>query len=90
MKTIRKTVLAFLAERYPAAYTADVITQRINRSGLLDKDATAAEVLDALRTLARMWQRVDLMVDDDGVQHWGATPGGVRSWSLDGSLIVGG
>ncbi|MGI5868651.1 MAG: hypothetical protein ACOX9C_04295 [Kiritimatiellia bacterium] len=88
---LRRIVLAFVAERYPAAYTADAIRQRVNQSGMLDAPATTPEVLDALRTLASdRFHWADLMVDEDGVQHWGATPAGVRHWTLTGSLYVGG
>lgn len=86
----RKIILAFLAQRYPAAYTADVITQRINSSGYLDTPTTADAVLRELRTLTTKHQHVDLMVDDYGVQHWGATNAGVRAWALEGSLSIGG
>ena len=87
---LRKTILAFLAERYPAAYTADAIAQRVNRSGMLDEPTEAAAVLAELRILATKFAWADLIVDPDGVQHWGATTGGVRQWTLDGSLFVGG
>ena len=87
---LRKTALAFLAGRYPAAYTAEAITQRLDRSGLLDEAAGVPAVLAELRLLATKFGWVDLMVDPDGVQHWGATTSGVRQWTLDGSLYVGG
>ena len=87
---LRKTALAFLASRYPAAYTAEAIAQRLDRSGLLDEAAGVPAVLAELRLLATKFGWVDLMVDPDGVQHWGATQAGVRQWTLDGSLYVGG
>ena len=87
---LRKTILAFLAERYPAAYTAEAIAQRVNRSGLLDETANTPAVLAELRLLATKFGWADLMVDPDGVQHWGATQAGVRQWTLDGSIYVGG
>lgn len=87
---LRKTILAFLSERYPGAYTSSAVTQRINRSGILDKPAAETEVLAELRVLATKFLWVDLMVDTDGDQHWGATPAGVRQWTLDGSLHAGG
>ena len=86
----RKTILAFLAERYPAAYKSASITQRVNRSGLLDSVATEAEVLAELRLLANRFNQVSLLVEDDGDQHWGATTGGVTAWQLDGAVHVGG
>ena len=87
---LRKTILAFVAERYPAAYPADAIAQRVNRSGMLDEPTDAAAVLSELRILANKFSWADLIVDPDGVQHWGATTSGVRQWTLDGSLYVGG
>jgi len=87
---LRKTILSFLAERYPAAYSAQAITQRINRSGMLDKATTNAEALAELRLLASRFQHVVLLVDDDGDQSWSATPAGVSSWQLDGALSIGG
>lgn len=89
-KELRKTILAFLAGRYPAAYTSSAITQRVNRSGILDQPASEEHVLAELRLLTAKLLWVDLMVDADGDQHWGATQTGVRQWSLDGSLYVGG
>lgn len=87
---LRKTILAFLAGRYPAAYTAEAISQRVNRSGLLDEAAGVPAVLAELRLLVSRFEWVELMVDPDGVQHWGATQSGVRQWALDGSMFVGG
>lgn len=87
---LRKTILSFLAERYPAAYAAPAITQRVNRSGLLDAHADLMEVLVELRLLASRFKHVELLVDDDGSQHWTATPEGVRAWQLDGGVSVGG
>ena len=87
---LRKTVLAFLCERYPAAYTAKSITQRVNRSGLLDVEVTDAQVLAELRLLVQRFQYIVLLVDEDGEQHWGASTGGVIHWQLDGALSVGG
>lgn len=86
----RKTILSFLAERYPAAYKSVSITQRVNRSGLLDAVATEAEVLSELRLLANRFSQVSLLVDAVGDQYWGATTGGVSAWQLDGALHVGG
>ena len=88
--TLRKTVSAFLAERYPAAYAASAITQRINRSGMLDQTADVPGVLAELRLLAARFKHVELLVDDDGDQHWTATPEGVRAWQLGGGVSVGG
>ena len=87
---LRKTVLAFLCERYPAAYTDKSITQRVNRSGLLDAEVTEKEVLAELRLLTTRFNHVVLLVDYDGSQHWAATTGGVSAWQLDGALSVGG
>ena len=88
--TLRKTTLAFLAERYPAAYKVEAITQRVNRSGLLDAYADQPSVMAELRLLASRFKHVELLVDDDGDQHWTATPEGVRAWQLDGGVSVGG
>lgn len=88
--TLRKIILAFCAERYPAAYTSNAISQRVNRSGFLDKQATHAEVLADLRLLSTRFSHVVLLVDPDGDQHWSATPDGVRAWQLDGALTIGG
>ena len=87
---LRKIILAFLAQRYPAAYAAEAITQRINRSGMLDNVVTSAHVLVELRRLDARFQHVVLLVDDDGDQNWSATPAGVRAWQLDGATTVGG
>ena len=88
--TLRKTVSAFLAERDPAAYAASAITQRVNRSGMLDAPATIDGVLAELRLLASRFKQVELLVDGDGDQHWTATPDGVRVWQLDGATSIGG
>ena len=88
--SLRKTILAFLAERYPAAYAAPAIRQRVNRSGMLDDPATNESVLTELRMLASRFEHVELLVDGDGDQHWTATPDGVKSWQLDGGVSVGG
>ena len=86
---LRKTILAFLAERYPAAYSAPVITLRVNRSGMLDQSADVASVLTELRLLASCLKHAELLVDEDGDQHWTATPDGVKAWQLDGGFSVG-
>lgn len=88
--TTTKTIRAFLAARYPAAYTEIVILQRCNRSGMLDDPASMADIHEALVTLARRHKHVDLLIDSDGTQAWSATPAGVAEWTLDGSPIVGG
>jgi hypothetical protein len=88
--TLRKIILSFLAERYPAAYAANAIAQRVNRSGMLDSHADLQAVMAELRLLASRFKQVELLVDDDGDQHWTATPEGVKAWQLDGGTSVGG
>lgn len=88
--TVEKTVRAFLAARYPAAYTESAIWQRVLRSGMTDSDATIADVHAALITLARRHNHAELLTDIDGTQAWSATPAGVSAWTLDGSPVVGG
>ena len=89
---LRAVALAFLAGRAPAAYRACAITQRVNRSGLLDADATPDQVEAALRVMAEpRFGWVDLAVDPVTQElAWFATENGIRRWALDGQMYVGG
>jgi hypothetical protein len=83
-------ILAFLAGRYPAAYQADAILQRVNRSGLLDKPATEAELEDGLRVLANRFKAIEpQMLKLSGKVFWTSTDAGVTQWHLDGKTYVG-
>ena len=87
---LRTVILAFLAARYPAAYGDSAVRLRVNRSGLLDKDATDDEVRAELRTLANRFKLVDAELDKvSGEVYWTATEEGVKQWHLDGATHVG-
>lgn len=87
---LRTVILAFLAARYPAAYGDSAVCQRVNRSGLLDRDATGDEVRAELRTLANRFKLVDAELDKvSGEVFWTATEAGVKQWHLDGATHVG-
>lgn len=92
MSELRPVILAFLAGRSPAAYRAAVITQRINKSGLLDQEARVEDVERELRVMANeRFKWIDLAVDPTTQELvWFATESGVRRWTLDGSMYVGG
>ena len=86
---VRSVILAFLASRYPGAYSPEAITQRVNKSGMLDKPATLDEALDELRVLANRFKAVEPDVDKiSGAAYWTATQTGVEQWHLDGSTHV--
>jgi hypothetical protein len=86
----RTLILAFLAARYPAAYDDAAITQRLNRSGLLDGSVTNEEVREELRVLANRFKTVEPELDKiSGSVYWTATEEGVKQWHLDGAVHVG-
>lgn len=85
---LRQLTIAFLAPRYPAAYTEAAVAQRLNHSGMLDRRCSAEDVADALRALHRL-KAVDLQIDPiDGSAVWQATEEGIRSWVLEGRAAV--
>jgi hypothetical protein len=87
---IRQLCLAFLSARAPAAYTAAVIAQRVNRSGMLDAPATVDQVEDALRGMATREHWVHVEIDPITKEAgWYATDAGVAQWQLDGCPAVG-
>lgn len=89
---IRSVLLAFLAGRSPACYETKVITQRINKSNMLDFTATEADVDQELRVMAGnqfQWIYCDVDPTTRDVV-WYATEAGIKRWALDGSLYVGG
>ena len=87
---LRTVILAFLSARYPAAYAEPAVLARINRCGLLDDPATAAQVNAELITLAGpKFHYVDIVPDHTtGDAYWSATDAGVRQWNLDGRILV--
>lgn len=87
---LRTVILAFLAARYPGAYTESAITARVNKSGLLEKPATQDEVREELRTLSNRFKLVDLELEKvSGVVYWTSTEEGKLQWVKDGQLLVG-
>lgn len=89
---LRPVLLAFLAGRSPACYGTEVITQRINKSGLLDFTVTSDDVDRELRVMAgNQFQWIYLDIDPTTRDViWYATEAGIKRWALDGSLYVGG
>lgn len=87
---LRKVILAFLAARYPAAYSVQAVAARVNRCGLLDSPATADQVKADLATLAGPKLRfVDVEPDrTTGDAYWSAAEAGVKQWHLDGATLV--
>jgi len=87
---LRTIILAFLAERYPAAYAENTVLQRVNKCGLLDAPATQDQVREELRTLANRFKMADPALDRvSGAVYWTATEEGVKQWHLDGQTHVG-
>lgn len=81
--------LAFLAARYPAAYTADAICDRLNDSGRLDARATSVDTSAALGILLKNGF-VESAVEPAGTRiYWNATPAGVQAWHASGRPYVG-
>jgi len=81
----RLVILAFLAERSPGAYPDDVISHRVNASGLVD--APVPSIASELTFLAS--ERMGRLVSCDINQVtktavWYATEAGIRQWVLDG------
>ena len=87
---LETAILYFLAARYPAAFGAETVRMRVNRSGAIDGKASADDAGKALALLARRFGTVELVTDDDGSQYWSATPKGVSKWTVDGRPCVGG
>ena len=84
----RQLIIAFLAPRYPAAYTEAAIAQRLNASQMLDRRVTADEVADDLRALHKLGL-VDLQIDQlDNSAVWQVTEAGSRKWVLEGRMTV--
>ena len=85
---LRQLIIAFLAPRYPAAYTEAAIAQRLNASQMLDRRVTADEVADDLRALHKL-SLVDLQIDQlDNSAVWQVTEAGSRKWVLEGRMTV--
>ena len=85
---LKRLIIAFLAPRYPAAYTEEAVAQRLNASQMLDWRCSAGEVADALRALHRV-KMVELRVDPvDGSAVWQATEEGIKRWVLEGRVTV--
>ena len=87
---LRNVILAFLAARYPAAYSESAILQRVNKSGLLDNPATADQVKEELCTLSNRWTFVEPELEKvSGEIFWTATEAGKLEWVKTGRLHVG-
>lgn len=85
---LKQLIIAFLAPRYPAAYTEAAIAQRLNASKMLDKRVTPEEVADELRTLKKMGL-VDFEVNPyDTTAYWNATQAGMKEWVMIGRITV--
>ena len=87
---LETAILYFLAARYPAAFDAETVRVRVNRSGAIDGEASADDAGRALALLARRFGTVELVTDDDGSQYWSASTKGVSKWTVDGRPYVGG
>ena len=87
---LETAILYFLAARYPAAFDAETVRMRVNRSGAIDGEASADNAGKALALLARRFGTVELVTDDDGSQYWSASTKGVSKWTVDGRPCVGG
>ena len=90
---LRNLILAFLSARSPASFSAEVIHARVSQSGFLDKAVTVDEVAVELRTLASAKMNALVNVDIHPVtkgESWWATDSGVKQWTLDGRINVGG
>lgn len=87
---LRTVILAFLAARYPAAYDEAAILARVNRSGHVDKPASADEISEALRLLSNRFKCVEPELDRvSGKVFWTATEEGKLEWVRSGQLHVG-
>lgn len=87
---LQTAILYFLAARYPAAFDAETVRTRVNRSGAIDGEASAEDARKALATLAGRFGLAEVLTDTDGSQYWSATTKGVSKWTVDGSPYVGG
>jgi len=85
---LKQLIIAFLSPRYPAAYTEQSITQRINASPMHDGRCTVDEVSDALRALHKLGL-VELEIDQIGDEAvWQVTKEGAKKWVLEGRVSV--
>ena len=85
----RSVILAFLAERAPAAYTEEVIKQRVTASGLLDAPPASFNNELVYLACARMHELVSVDVNPVSNEAvWYATQEGIKRWTLDGRLHV--
>jgi hypothetical protein len=89
MNEPRTAVLAFLAGRYPAAYSAGAVAQRVGRSGLVDGEQTADSARAALRALHALGLARADADPVSGEVYWSASEKGVRQWSDAGRIHVG-
>lgn len=90
---LRVVILAFLAARSPASYSAPAIHSRVSRCGLLDSAPTIDDVYAELQTLASpaMGGLADIDIHPvTKAASMRATDAGVRRWTLDGRISVGG
>ena len=90
---LRTVILAFLAARSPASFGTDVIHSRITRCGMLDTSPTVDDVKGELETLSSTKMNALVTVDVHPVTKvptWWATDAGVKQWTLDGRISVGG
>lgn len=86
----RTIILAFLCERAPAAYSAETIESRVNRSGLLDNNVISIGSELGYLASEPMGQLVGCQIDPISKQaYWFATDAGVKAWSLSGRQHVG-
>jgi hypothetical protein len=84
-----RAMLAFLAARFPAAYAAGIVAERVTRGGAVDEAVGAAEAEELLRQLAaRGLVRGDAN-PIDGLCVWSATQAGCEAWTLDGRMNGG-
>jgi hypothetical protein len=86
----RTVILAFLAERAPAAYSEEAIKQRVTASGLLDTPPASVNSELAYLASDRMKGLVSVDVNPTSMESvWYATTEGVKRWTMDGRLHVG-
>lgn len=78
-------ILAFLAARFPAAYSAAAVTTRVKRSGLIDQPFETLPILSRLAKLGLAELEVDELTGEGG---WSATAKGRTRWMLSGQLLV--
>lgn len=88
---LRTVILAFLSARYPGAYSAKTIAQRVSKSGLVDAQATEDQASAELVLLSskRLGELVRCDADPlTGSVVWSSTVAGVEAWSRDGRIHV--